>query len=93
MSIHTHTCVHAIIEAGKDNQRKKKKIHTKHYGLIKIGKYENRIGLQNSYSAAQLSPSQNIYVICISPSLFHSHKNNAFCLTNNASYKETDGNG
>ena len=28
------------------------------------------------YSAAQISPNQNICVICISQSLFHSHKNN-----------------
>ena len=39
------------------------------------------------YSAAQISPNQNICVICISRSLFHSHKNNVFCLTNNASHK------
>ena len=44
------------------------------------------------YSAAQISPNQNICVICISRSLFHSHKNNVFCLTNNASHKETYGN-
>ena len=41
------------------------------------------------YSAAQLSPNQNICVIRISRSLYHSHKNNVFCLTNNASHNET----
>ena len=44
------------------------------------------------YSAAQISPNQNISVICINRSLFHSHKNNVFCLTNSASHKETYGN-
>ena len=44
------------------------------------------------YSAAQISPKQNLRVICISRSLFHSHKNNVFCLTSNASHKETYGN-
>ena len=43
------------------------------------------------YSATQISPKQNLCVICISRSLFHSHKN-VFCLTNNASHKETYGN-
>ena len=43
------------------------------------------------YSAAQISRKQNLCVICISRSLFHSHKNNVFCLTNNASHKETYG--
>ena len=44
------------------------------------------------YSAAQISPNQNICVICIRRSLFHTHKNNVFCLTTIASHKETYGN-